>query len=67
MAWERIVFIVNGLESTSKVFAKIRTPKEMQEYTRAQLIMITGEVGVLLNIINNTDFTALENESIAEN
>ena len=52
-SWDRIVFIVNGIESTSKTFAKIRTPEQMDEYTRAQLIMIIGEIGASIKIIND--------------
>ena len=63
-AWDRIVFIVNGLESTSKTFAKIRTPAQMNEYTRAQLIMITGEVGVLLKAITNANEAPPEPEKV---
>ena len=65
-SWNRIVFIVNGIESTSKTFAKIREPEEMAEYIRAQLIIIIGEIGASIKLINDIKNAAKELE-IQEN
>ena len=65
-SWNRIVFIVNGIESTSKTFAKIREPEELAEYIRAQLIIIIGEIGASIKLINDIKNAAKELE-IQEN